>query len=163
MNPLLFLAVLFHNPGMFFSVIYRIENYLLSNTFVVWKIIGAVLYPFYFIVTYYVLDINISPLVKIDKSLYIHNRGVIVADGSVAGNNLTLIGPLTLGTKGHSRNLEVPKLGNGVTVFIGARIVGRVTIGNNVQIGANAVVVKDVPSNSVVGGVPAKILRRTKE
>lgn len=162
MNPLIFLIVLFRNPGMHFSVFYRLESFLLSSKSIFLRIIGAILYPFYFIETYYILNIDISPRVKIGKGLYIHNQGIVVADKTKAGNNLSLIGPLTLGVKALGENSKVPVLGDNVTVYAGARIVGDVIIGDNVKIAANAAVVKNVPSNCIVGGVPAKIIKRIR-
>ena len=168
MNPFLFLVVLLRNPGMYFSVAYRIERYLLTNSFLILKILGAFIYPFYFIFTYYILDVDISPRVKIGKGLYIHNRGIVFADSVIAENNLTLNGPLTVGTKGLNLSLKkdpsaAPSLGNNVSIGVGARIIGNITIGNNVYIGANAVVVKNIDSNLIVGGVPAKIIGKMKK
>lgn len=161
MNPLLFLIVLFRNPGMHFSVVYRIERYLLNSDSLILKILGAGIYPFYFIYTYYFLDIDISPRVNIDGGLYIHNKGVIFTDKVQVGKNLTIIAPITLGTKSFYRITKRGLvLGDDVTIYTGARVIGEFTIGNNVVIGANAVVLKDVSSNCVVGGVPAKILKR---
>lgn len=162
MNALLFLVVLFRNPGMHFSVFYRIERFLLFHSLLVVRVAGFLLYPLYFLVTYYIWDIDISPKVKIGKGLYIHNRGIIFTDRVTVGNSLTLIGPVTLGAKGLkiSDDLFGPTLGNNVTVFTGARLIGSIHIGDNVYIGANAVVVKNCPSNCVMGGIPAKILRR---
>ncbi|HET7098880.1 MAG TPA: hypothetical protein VFI61_01445 [Patescibacteria group bacterium] len=163
MNPLLFLVVLFRNPGMHFSVLYRLEFYLFNSKNLILKIISAIFYPFYFIITYYIFDIDISPRVKIGSGLYIHNKGIIFTDLVVAGKNLTLIAPLTLGVKGWGYDLSyAPTLGNNVVVYTGARIIGKVKIGNNVSIGANAVVIKNIPNNCIVGGIPAKILRRLK-
>lgn len=164
MNPLLFLVVLFRNPGMWFSVCYRLDRYLLTHSFYPLKIFGAILYPFYFIITYYIFAIDISPRVTLGKGLYVHNRGIVFTDQVTAGNNLTLIGPLTFGTKGVglSDDPRGPVVGNYVTVYTGARVVGPVNVGNNVYIGANAVVVNDIQSNCIVGGVPAKILKRLK-
>ena len=164
MNFFLFLIVLFRNPGMYFSVMYRIEYCLLGSPFIIFKFLGIIFYPIYFIVTYYILDIDISPKAKIGKALYIHNKGIILSDRVVAGENLTLIGPLTMGVKNLVQDPSVdnsssPHLGNNVSVGTGARVLGGIKIGDNVQIGANAVVLKDVPSNCTVGGIPAKILK----
>lgn len=164
-NPLLFLVVLFHNPGMHFSILYRVERYLLTHSWLPLKLLGALLYPLYFIVTYYILDIDISPRVKIGEGLYAHNRGIIFTDQVQTGKNLTLIGPLTFGTKGVGLydDARGPILGNNVTVYAGARLIGPVKIGNNVFVGANAVVVDDVDSHCIVGGIPAKVLKRIKD
>lgn len=164
MHPLLFLVVLFRNPGMYFSVLYRIERYFLGHNLLPFRIVGAIMYPMYFICTYYILDIDISPRVNIGRSLYIHSKGIILADSVIAGDNLTLIGPLTFGVKGQgiSNSAVAPRLGNNVTIFTGARIIGDVKIGNNVLVGANAVVVKNILSNRIVGGVPAKIIKNIK-
>jgi serine O-acetyltransferase len=160
MNPLLFLVVLFRNPGMHFSVLYRWERYFLTHTFLPFKLFGAILYPGYFIYTYYILDIDISPRVSIGKGLYIHNKGVIFTDKVIIGDNLTIIAPTTFGTKAF---INYPKkgmkVGNDVIVYAGSRIIGEVNIGDNVAVAANAVVIKNVPANCVVGGVPAKILK----
>ncbi len=162
-NPNFFLKVfvIFHNPGAFFSVCYRFERNLLYQGNKLEKLIGIFLYPIYFLYTYFVLDIDIPPSVKIGRSLYIHNRGITFSQTVVAGSNLTLIGPITIGMKGTpSGGNLTPKIGNDVYVFAGARIVGGVKIGNNVYVGANAVVTHDIPPNVAVGGVPAKIIKR---
>lgn len=157
---LLFFAIFFNNPGMFFSIIYRIESNLINSKIILFKLIAYLLYPLYFIITYYILDFNIPPTVKIEKGLYIHNRGIVFTNFVNAGKNLSLIGPITVGLKNMpGSSLLPPKIGDNVSVFTGARIIGDIKIGNNVYIGANAVVVKDVPSNVVVGGVPAKIIK----
>lgn len=72
------------------------------------------------------------------------------------GNNCKIMQQVTIGFNGDMK----PILGDNVIVCSGAKIIGGVTIGNNVIVGANAVVVHDVPDNSIVGGVPAKIIRR---
>lgn len=165
MNLLLFLVVLFRNPGMWFSLWYRLDRYLLTHSFFPIKLLGVILYPFYFIITYYIMAIDISPRVKIGKGLYVHNRGIIFTDMVTTGDNLTLIGPLTCGTKGIglSDDPRGPTVGNNVTVYAGARLIGPVKIGDNVYIGANAVVINDIQSNAIVGGVPAKILKKLKK
>ncbi len=163
LNILIKLVIFFHNPGMLFSIIYRFENYLFQSNNIISIVIRNLFYPFYFIFTYYILNIDIPPQVSIGKGLYVHNRGIIFSQSVKAGDNLTLIGPLTIGMKGTVTGGGLtPSLGNDVFVFSGARVIGGIKVGNNVYIGANAVVLKNVPSNCVVGGVPAKIIKRLK-
>lgn len=83
--------------------------------------------------------------------------GIVIHARCVIGRNCVIGQGATLG--GKSRWYEVPVLGDNVYVSAGARILGPIRIGNNVVIGANAVVVKDVPDNCVVAGVPAKIIK----
>ena len=76
---------------------------------------------------------------------------------SIIGENCIIDQCVTLG--GTSHKYEVPKLGSHVYVGAGAKIIGSVNIGNNVVIGANSVVIKDVPDNSVAVGIPARIVK----
>lgn len=84
--------------------------------------------------------------------------GVVMHSRTVVGNNCMIGQGVTIG--GKSGWYEVPLIGDNVIINAGARIIGPVRIGDNVEIGANCVVVKDVPSNSVVAGIPARILRK---
>lgn len=154
----LFVAIFFHNPGMLFSIIYRIEHRLLTSKNTVCRYAGLILQPVYYVTTYYILDIDINPTVIIGKGLYIHNRGVIVSATSSLGNDCTILGPATIGMNLNGK--KAPMIKNNVTICTGARIIGDISIGNNVIVGANAVVVKNVPSRVVVGGVPARILKK---
>ncbi len=82
--------------------------------------------------------------------MVIHSRAVI-------GKNCIIGANVTIG--GKSRWYEVPVIGDTVDIATGAKILGPIRIGNNVTIGANAVVVKDVPDNCIVAGIPAKIIK----
>lgn len=83
--------------------------------------------------------------------------GVVIHERAVIGAKV-MIGPnVTIG--GRSGHHEVPVIGDRVEISTGAKVLGPVKIGSNVIIGANAVVIKDVPDNAIVAGVPAKIIR----
>jgi serine O-acetyltransferase len=84
--------------------------------------------------------------------------GVVLHPHTVIGENCVIAQNVTIG--GRSMFREVPRLGNNVFVGTGAKILGPVKIGDKVKIGANAVVIRDVPSNSTVVGVPARIVKR---
>jgi len=84
--------------------------------------------------------------------------GVVLHARTVIGENCIVGQGVTIG--GKSKQYNVPKIGNFVYIAAGARIIGAVTIGNNVIVGANAVLDKDVPDNCVVAGIPAKIIKR---
>ncbi len=83
--------------------------------------------------------------------------GIVIHARAVIGKNCMIGQNTTIG--GRSGHYEVPKIGDNVDICAGARVLGPITIGNNVVIGANAVVIKDIPDNAVVAGVPAKIIR----
>lgn len=86
--------------------------------------------------------------------------GVVIHSKSIIGVNCTICQQVSIG--GNSRFPEVPVIGNNVYIAKGSIVMGGITIGNNVTIGANAVVTKPIPDNAIVAGVPTKILR-TKE
>ena len=83
---------------------------------------------------------------------------VVIHSKSIIGENCTICQQVTIGG-GNSRFPGVPVIGNNVYIAKGSIVMGGITIGNNVTIGANAVVTKPVPDNAIVAGVPAKILR----
>ena len=85
--------------------------------------------------------------------------GCVLHARTVAGKNC-MVGPnVTIG--GRSSHYEVPVIGDNVEISTGSKVLGPIRVGDNVVIGANAVVIKDVPENAVVAGVPAKILKIT--
>ncbi len=105
--------------------------------------------------------IEIHPGAKIGKGLFIdHGMGVVIGETSVIGDNVTLFQGATLGGTGKEKGKRHPTLGNDVVVGAGAKILGNIKIGDNVAIGANAVVVKDVPSDSTVVGVPGRVVKQ---
>ena len=88
-----------------------------------------------------------------------HGHGVVIGETAIVGNDVTLYQGVTLGGTGKEKGKRHPTLGNNVLVGAGAKVLGSITIGNNVKIGAGSVVVKDVPSDTTVVGIPAKIVK----
>lgn len=108
--------------------------------------------------------IEIHPGATIGKGLFIdHGSGVIIGETAVIGNNVTLYQGVTLGGTGKEKGKRHPTLEDNVMVSAGAKILGSFTIGANSKIGAGAVVLKEVPPNCTVVGVPGKIVRKNKE
>jgi serine O-acetyltransferase len=105
--------------------------------------------------------IEIHPGAKIGKRFFIdHGMGVIIGETSVIGDDVLLYQGVTLGGTGIEKGKRHPTVGNNVVIGAGAKILGNINIGDNSYIGANAVVIKDVPPNSTVVGVPGRITKQ---
>jgi len=105
--------------------------------------------------------IEIHPGANIGQGLFIdHGLGVVIGETSIIGENVTLFQGVTLGGTGKEKGKRHPTIGNSVVIGAGAKVLGNIIIGDNVQIGANAVVVKDVPPNCTVVGVPGRITKK---
>jgi len=104
--------------------------------------------------------IEIHPGAKIGTGFFIdHGMGVVIGETAEIGDYVTLFQGVTLGGTGKERGKRHPTLGNHVVVGAGAKILGGIRIGDNVKIGANSVVLKSVPANSTVIGVPARVIK----
>jgi serine O-acetyltransferase len=104
--------------------------------------------------------IEIHPSAKIGTGFFIdHGMGVVIGETAEIGDHVTLFQGVTLGGTGKERGKRHPTLGNHVLVGAGAKILGGITIGDNVKIGANSVVLKSVSPNSTVVGVPARVIK----
>jgi serine O-acetyltransferase len=108
--------------------------------------------------------VEIHPSAKIGTGFFIdHGMGVVIGETAEVGDYVTLFQGVTLGGTGKERGKRHPTLGNHVVVGAGAKILGGISIGDNVKIGANSVVLKNVPANSTVIGVPARIIKSQGE
>ncbi len=109
----------------------------------------------------FLTGIEIHPGAQIGEGLFIdHGMGVVIGETSIIGNDVTLFQGVTLGGTGKETGKRHPTLGDNVVVGTGAKILGNIHIGDNSYIGANAVIIKDVPANATVVGVPGRITRQ---
>ncbi len=107
--------------------------------------------------------IEIHPGATIGSGLFIdHGMGVVVGETAEIGNDVTLYHGVTLGGTNLSRGKRHPTIGDRVTIGAGAKVLGNIYIGADSRVGANAVVVKSVPDNSVVVGVPGQVVKRSQ-
>lgn len=105
--------------------------------------------------------IEIHPGAKIGKGLFIdHGMGVVIGETTIIGDNCTIYQGVTLGGTGKDQGKRHPTLGNNVLVGAGAKVLGPLKIGDNVKIAAGAVVLNDVPSDTTVVGIPAKVVKK---
>jgi serine O-acetyltransferase len=106
--------------------------------------------------------IEIHPGAKIGKGFFIdHGMGVVIGETAVIGDNVLLYQGVTLGGTGIEQGKRHPTIGNNVLIGTGAILLGPITVGDNVKIGANSYIfMHDVPSNTTVAGVPARIVKR---
>ncbi len=111
----------------------------------------------------FLTGIEIHPGATIGKRFFIdHGMGVVIGETTVIGDDVLIYQGVTLGGIGHSTGKRHPTLGDFVTVGAGAKILGNITIGNHSRIGASSVVIKDVPENCTVVGIPGRIVKERK-
>jgi serine O-acetyltransferase len=105
--------------------------------------------------------IEIHPGARIGKRFFIdHGMGVVIGETTIIGNDVLLYQGVTLGGTGLEKGKRHPTIGNNVVIGTGAKVLGNIAVGDNAYIGANAVVIKDVPPNSTVVGVPGRITKQ---
>ncbi len=109
----------------------------------------------------FLTGIEIHPAARLGPGLFIdHGMGVVIGETAEVGENVTLLQGVTLGGTSLKREKRHPTLGDNVVVGAGAKILGAFKIGDGSRIGAGSVVVREVPPNSVVVGVPGRVTYR---
>lgn len=105
--------------------------------------------------------VEIHPAAKIGRRFFIdHGMGVVIGETAEIGDDCTLYHAVTLGGTSWKKGKRHPTLGNDVVVGAGAKVLGPINVGMGARIGSNAVVVKDVPPNATVVGVPGRIVKK---
>lgn len=111
--------------------------------------------------TRFVTGVEIHPGAQIGRRFFIdHAMGVIIGETTIIGDDCTIYQCVTLGGTGNEVGKRHPTLGNNVIVGVGAAVLGNITVGDNSKVGGGAVVVKDVPPNCTVVGIPGHIVVR---
>ena len=106
-----------------------------------------------------VFGVDIHPAAKIGKGIMIdHAHSIVIGETAVVGDNVSMLHSVTLGGTGKEDGDRHPKIGNGVLIGAGAKVLGNITIGSCSRIAAGSVVLHDVPPCKTVAGVPAKII-----
>ena len=106
-------------------------------------------------------QVEIHPGARLGRRLFIdHGAGVVIGETAEIGNDVTLYQGVTLGGTGKENGKRHPTIGNDVVVGAGAKVLGSFTVGNNVKIGAGSVVLKPVPDNCTVVGIPGKVVAK---
>ena len=106
-----------------------------------------------------VFQVDINPAVPMGKGIMLdHGTGLVIGETAVVGDNVSLLQNVTLGGTGKSDEDRHPKIGDGVLIGAGAKVLGNIRIGDCSRIGAGSVVLKEVPPRVTVAGVPAKVI-----
>ncbi|WHI57190.1 serine O-acetyltransferase [Mammaliicoccus lentus] len=144
---------------MTYSGLHAIWSYLIANWFFKKKM--------YFIarsisqISRFFTGVEIHPGATIGKRLFIdHGMGIVIGETCRIGNNVTIYQGVTLGGTGKERGKRHPDIGDNVLITAGAKVLGNIEVGSNVNIGANSVVLKDVPDYSTVVGIPGRIVKQ---
>ncbi|MGB3491184.1 MAG: serine O-acetyltransferase, partial [Elainellaceae cyanobacterium] len=112
----------------------------------------------------FLTGIEIHPGAQLGKGLCIdHGMGIVIGETTIIGDYCLIYQGVTLGGTGKETGKRHPTLGNNVVVGAGAKVLGNLLIGNNARIGAGSVVLRDVPSDCTVVGVPGRIVYRSGE
>lgn len=112
-------------------------------------------------ITRFWTGIEIHPAAQIGRRFFIdHGMGVVIGETTVIGDDVTIYQHVTLGGTGKRKHKRHPTLENNVVIGAGAKILGNITIGQNSQVGSGSVVVKDIPPNCTVVGIPGKVIIR---
>jgi serine O-acetyltransferase len=149
------LEVLFCYPGLQALVFHRFAHWL--------YLLGVPFIPrFISHIARFLTGIEIHPGAAIGKGVFIdHGMGVVIGETAIVGNYTLIYQGVTLGGTGKQSGKRHPTVGENVVVGTGAKVLGNILIGNNVRIGAGSVVLRDVPSDCTVVGVPGRIVYRS--
>jgi len=144
--------IIFCYPGFHAMLFYRLAHWFWTNQF---YFLGR----FVSHIGRFMTGIEIHPGARIGRGFFIdHGMGVVIGETAEIGDNCTLYHGVTLGGTSWAKEKRHPTLGDNVVVGSGAKILGPFTVGSNSKVGSNSVVVKEVPPNTTVVGVPGRVV-----
>ncbi len=148
-------------PGAFAGVVFRLGHWIWSYSGPLGRLIWLLRPPFILLKRFseIMTGIHIQPRATIGRGLYIDHSGSIFIGGEVVmGDNCNLTHEVTIGIAGRGDKRGMPTLGDRVLIGAGAKLIGKIDIGSDVAIGANAVVTHSVPDRAVAVGIPARVV-----
>src|SRR5574344_704278 len=146
--------VIFNYPGVWAIIHYRIANRLYLKGF---KILSRI----YSGISQFLTNIDIHPAATIGRRVFIdHGIGVVIGETTIVEDDVLIYQGVTLGGVSLNKGKRHPTVKSNSVIGSGAKVLGNITIGQNCKIGANSVVVVDVPENSTAVGVPARIIKK---
>lgn len=147
------LEVILTYSGFHALVMYRFAHFMYLHNY---KLVARLVSQF----AKFLTGIEIHPGAKIGSGMFIdHGEGVVIGETAEVGNNVVLYQGVTLGGTGKDRGKRHPTIEDGVMISAGAKILGPFTVGKNAKIGAGSIVLKPVPANATVVGVPGRVVK----
>lgn len=147
-------------PLLYFKGFHALEIYRIAHS--LWKAGRKDLALYLQSLTSRILQLDIHPAAKIGKGImFDHATGIVIGETAVIGDNCSLLHGVTLGGSGSEKGDRHPKIGRGVMIGAGAKILGNIKVGDCARIGAGSVVLQDVPARTTVAGVPARQIGTT--
>lgn len=141
-------------PGLHAIWLHRIAHHFYNKG---WVVLPRMLNTF----SRFLTGIDIHPGAKLGPGLFIdHGMGLVIGETAELGSNVTLYQGVTLGGTGKEKGKRHPTIGNNVVISSGAKVLGSFTVGDNSKIGSGSVVLTEVPPNSVVVGIPGRIVAK---
>ncbi len=147
------LSIVINTPGLHAIFVHRIAHFLYLHK---WYFLARLISQ----ISRFFTGIEIHPGAKIGKRLFIdHGMSIVIGETAEVGDDVTLFHEVTLGGTGKDKGKRHPTIGNNVFLSAGVKVLGPITIGDDTKVGANAVVLHDIPKNATAVGIPAKVVR----
>ena len=147
-----YFEILLCYPGVHALFFHKISNFF-------WELNLKLIARMISHISRFLTGIEIHPAVKIGKNIFIdHGMGIVIGETAIIGDNVSIYQGVTLGGTKWEKKKRHPTINDNVIIGAGAKVLGPISVGKNSKIGANSVVTKNVPSNTVVIGIPARVV-----